>query len=187
MELSGAAVRPTSRPRAPLPLVSPLAFAPELLADLRRRAEAAYPSECCGALLGGGPWVVGRGSWDGGDESGGAGVIRIVRVVACENAAPDPTRRYSIAPEELLALHRAAREEGLEVVGYYHSHPSGDGEPSAVDRAESWPDLVYVIIPVGPEGAGPVRCWRFAGDAPSEEEILVTRPAGRTPGGRDSP
>lgn len=107
--------------------------------------------------------------------------IRVVRIAPCENAAADPTRRYAIAPEELLALHREAREEGLEIVGYYHSHPSGDGEPSEIDRAESWPDLAYVIIPVGAGGAEAARCWRFTESGPSEEPILAIPPEERAP------
>lgn len=147
-----------------------------LLAELALLAEAEYPLECCGALLGrpsaASPRLSGGASEKGSGPGGEPAGARVVRIVPCGNAAEDRASRYAIAPEELLDLHRAARREGLEVVGYYHSHPSGDGTPSAVDRAESWPDLAYVIIPVRAGEALEPRCWHFGAARPVEEPIL---------------
>lgn len=147
-----------------------LSFAPELLEELARHAEACYPRECCGALLG----HRGTPSTDDEGAARGDGSGRVVEVVACGNAASDPLRRYAIAPRELFELHRAARRAGLEVIGYYHSHPTRDASPSATDREESWPELSYVIIPVGDGRARQPRCWRFssAGE-PLEERIFA--------------
>jgi proteasome lid subunit RPN8/RPN11 len=89
------------------------------------RAEA--PRECCGLLVGKG-------------ES-------VVRSVRARNLDATATR-YLIDPEDHFAAIRAARAEGLEVVGAYHSHPSSAPVPSATDIAEanSGSDFVYVIV-----------------------------------------
>lgn len=98
---------------------------------LLAEARAAYPNECCGLLLG---------------ESDDKGV-RIVEVVPARNVDPQPQRRFAIDPAVLIARHRAAREGGRKVVGYYHSHPAGSTSPSAIDRAEALGDgSVWAIV-----------------------------------------
>jgi proteasome lid subunit RPN8/RPN11 len=89
------------------------------------RAEA--PRECCGLLIGQG-------------ES-------VVRSVRARNLDVKATR-YLVDPEDHFAAIRAARAEGLEVIGAYHSHPSSAPVPSATDIAEasSGPDFLYVIV-----------------------------------------
>ena len=161
-----------------LSTVPALSFAPGLLDDLARHAEESYPRECCGALLG--RWEEDIGG--GGESVAPVEEARIVAIVACENVAPDPRRRYAIAPQQLFDLQRAARRDGVEVVGYYHSHPAADGTPSPTDRAESWPELAYVIIPVDGGAAGRARAWCFsASGEPIEEEIRAAEPTPRSP------
>ena len=49
----------------------------------------------------------------------------------------------------LSSARRAARQQGLEVLGFYHSHPHSAPEPSSTDLAEaSYPDRVYLIVSV---------------------------------------
>jgi proteasome lid subunit RPN8/RPN11 len=100
---------------------------------LREEVERAYPEEACGILLGR------REEFDD----------IVVRVRACGNTAPEPGRRYSIAPQELIAAERQAREEGLEILGFYHSHPDHPAAPSATDLREAhWTGYVYLICGV---------------------------------------
>jgi proteasome lid subunit RPN8/RPN11 len=90
-------------------------------------AREAAPAECCGLLL-------------GRDRD-------IVDAVRARNIAADPSTRFLIEPEDHFAARRAARERGLGVVGFYHSHPRSTPEPSARDRAEfSYPNHLYLII-----------------------------------------
>jgi desampylase len=99
-----------------------------------RAAAAAHPLECCGLLLG-------RGQ-------------AIAEAVPVANVAEDPARRFAIDPAALIAAHRAARGGGRQVLGYYHSHPTGDARPSATDRAEAAGDgRVWAIV------AGGAVCW----------------------------
>ena len=113
-------------------------------------AEACRPDEACGLL-------VGRASRDG---------VRVDRAVAAANVWEPPAerpRRYALAPAEQVAAERAARADGSDVVGYYHSHPASDPVPSGVDRGLAWPRTVYLIV--GLAGDGPVlRAWMLDDD-----------------------
>jgi proteasome lid subunit RPN8/RPN11 len=135
----------------------------ELLTAVLRHAEAAYPEECCGILVGERAAV----RPDGGGDS------RVVRALPAENVHQDRRRRFAIAPEDLLAAQRAARAEGLDLVGYYHSHPDHPPRPSAADRRDAWPGVSYLIVAVGGGAAGEARSWRLdPGDGAFVEEVL---------------
>lgn len=90
-------------------------------------AADAHPLEACGLLLG----------QDGVAE----------QALPCRNVAADPTMRFEIDPMALLAAHRKARAGGPDVIGCYHSHPSGRAEPSPRDAADAAPDgSVWLIL-----------------------------------------
>ena len=109
-----------------------------MLAHAREEA----PRECCGLLVGLGNTVV--------------------RSVRARNVDPKVTR-YLINPEDHFAAIRAARADGLEVGGAYHSHPSGAPVPSATDVAEAngGADFLYLIVSPGTEE---VRGYRINPD-----------------------
>jgi len=116
-----------------------------VIGQLLGEAEAAHPLETCGLLMG--------------------AVTRIGEARSCANVHPDPARHFEIDPQALIDAHRAARDGGPEVIGYWHSHPSGPPEPSATDRAQAAGDgKVWAIV-----GEGKVGWWR---DAPGGFEPL---------------
>ncbi len=107
-----------------------------VLDELRAQADAAHPHECCGLLL-------------GADS-------RIDRIQSARNVHPTPQSHFTIDPQTLIDAHRAAREGGPQVVGYYHSHPNGLSRPSATDEAmQTGQGLVWAIV-----AAGEVTFWR---------------------------
>ncbi|MXO58143.1 peptidase [Altererythrobacter salegens] len=111
---------------------------------LLAEAKAAAPNEACGLLLGH------RG--------------HIEAVVLAQNVHPDPATHFEIDPQALIDAHRAARSGGPEVIGYYHSHPTGGAEPSPADIAGAENDgKVWAIV-----ANGTVRFWR-AGDGGFDE------------------
>jgi proteasome lid subunit RPN8/RPN11 len=66
---------------------------------------------------------------------------RVLRADAAANVAADPFKTFEIDPAALIAAHRAARRQGgLELLGYYHTHPTGDAWPSKTDAACAAPD-----------------------------------------------
>ncbi len=74
-----------------------------------------YPNETCGAMLG--------------IDNGEGREIRALFPLA--NRRDDsPRNRFSITADDFRAAERAAKEQGLEVVGWYHSHPDHPARPS---------------------------------------------------------
>jgi len=138
---------------------------PRPLADaMRSHAERDYPEECCGILLG-------RAGL-----RGEAGTREVVEVRPCTNtrAGEGTHARYAIAPQELIAAQREARERGLAIVGFYHSHPDHPAEPSATDTAEAhWPDCVYVIVSVVQGKAGAMNAFRMLEAVFVAEELVL--------------
>ena len=59
-----------------------------------------------------------------------------------------PRNRFSVTAEDVRDAEKAAREHGLEVVGWYHSHPDHPARPSEFDREHAWPWYSYVIVSV---------------------------------------
>lgn len=143
-----------------------LALLPRHLHALERHAAGAYPEECCGFLMG--------------VEDGDGGVL-VERVLPARNEdGDDRCRRFLIAPETVLAARKEARVLGLEIVGYYHSHPDLPAEPSERDGEHAWPDVSYLIVPVADGVPGEIRSWRLreGGDGFEEEEVETAgRPA----------
>jgi proteasome lid subunit RPN8/RPN11 len=106
-----------------------------------RHAREAAPTECCGLL-------VGRG-----DE--------VMEAVRARNVADEPATRFLIDPVDHFAALRRARERGLEVVGFYHSHPASAPEPSPRDVAEfTYPGHLYAIVSLLTEPPE-IRLFRF--------------------------
>ena len=117
------------------------------IATVRDEAARAFPYECCGLLL---------------------GTERIELALPAANVAPNPARHFEIDPAALIAAHRAARCGGPPVIGYYHSHPTGDARPSATDHGQAAHDgKIWAIV-----GGGDVTFWR---DGETGFEPLPTR------------
>jgi proteasome lid subunit RPN8/RPN11 len=108
---------------------------------LRVHGEETYPNECCGVLLG--KNVPGEGD-------GAAAVNRVQQIVRAGNTRTDSAHnRYNIAPQELVKIQRQARGLGLDIVGFYHSHPDHPAQWSPTDFAEAhWLGCSYIITSV---------------------------------------
>jgi proteasome lid subunit RPN8/RPN11 len=82
--------------------------------------------------------------------------------VPTRNLAERRTTRFLIDPRNHLDALRAARRRGLDVVGFYHSHPRSGAAPSATDIAEaSYPGCVHAIVGLGAQPPD-VRLFRIA-------------------------
>lgn len=112
----------------------PLTLHQSLYDQLRAHGEETYPHECCGILLG-----------KSSDEN-----IHVHQLIRAGNTRTDSAHnRYNIAPQELIAAQREARKQGLDIVGFYHSHPDHPAQWSTTDFAEAhWFGCAYVITAV---------------------------------------
>ena len=130
------------------------------LGEVVEGALASQPSECCGVLLG--RHVADR--------------AQVAEVIVAENVAAEPRYGYEISPAALVSAQRRARQEGLEVVGYYHSHPGSPTAPSERDRVAAWPEASYLIVSTSDSPGSAPRSWSLgpAGEF-EEDEVLVTQ------------
>lgn len=116
-------------------------------------ARAAAPDECCGMLIGGAHGVESSAS--------------------ARNIADPPRTRFLIDPKDHLDALRAARRRGLDVIGFYHSHPHSAAVPSATDIAEAdYPDSLHLIVGLGSEPPD-VRVYRLASGAFQAVPVVV--------------
>ncbi|MBV7255177.1 M67 family metallopeptidase [Pacificimonas sp. WHA3] len=114
-------------------------IAREALQVARDHAVSAYPDEACGLLLG-----------RVGDAEG---VQVIVETRPAQNISPTPRRAFEIDPAALFQAQRGARQGGPRLLGYYHSHPDGDLQPSPRDADGAAPDGMLWLILAGEKHA----------------------------------
>ena len=105
-----------------------------LYAELRAHGEETYPHECCGVMLG-----------KAADDA-----IQVSALRRAGNTRTDSAHnRYNIAPQELVKIQRQGRGLGLDIVGFYHSHPDHPAQWSKTDFSEAhWPGCSYVITSI---------------------------------------
>ena len=131
---------------------------PEAEAVMRAHAEVTYPNEACGALVGTGdgvnePWMVtsaepAPNEFDGGHHN-----------------------RYLIAPAFQVQVERSALAAGLDLIGFYHSHPEEQARPSEYDRSHAWAGYAYRVYSV--HAAKVVDGNTFTLDAPEGTFVPV--------------
>jgi proteasome lid subunit RPN8/RPN11 len=128
--------------------------------EIARHAEGDYPYECCGLLLG---------------KIEGAGLKSVTEVYPISNAREEEAKRnrFLIRPEELMQGEQHAGQKGLDVVGFYHSHPDHPAVPSQYDLEHAWPVYSYIVVSVRAGIAGDLRSWEMETDRSTftEEEF----------------
>lgn len=126
----------------------------KISSDLQReiidQMETAYPNEGGGFLLG----------------QANDGVVRIQDIIQVENsfAEEEQYHRYAMTPQDWMRLEDEADERGLNLIGYYHSHPDSPAIPSEYDREHALPNFIYVITSVMMAKATDMRAWRLRPD-----------------------
>jgi len=112
------------------------------------------PDEACGLLV---------GSY-GGDEA--------THIFPTTNAAASALI-YEIEPKELLAVDRAARALGADIMGVFHSHTHTDAYPSPTDVAQALdPGWHYVLVSLR-DTHPVVRSYRIVDGVITEEPVEV--------------
>ncbi len=132
--------------------------------SIRQHGREAYPNECCGILVG---KVKAKADDDGKEVMEAAKVSNLRtdpekadRLLPRDSAELETERnRFLIDPKEQMGIEKDARERGLEVLGYYHSHPDHPARPSDYDRDHGWPWYSYVILNVSQGKPGEMTSW----------------------------
>lgn len=128
---------------------------------MRAHGEETYPHECCGVMLG-------KSSAEGNT---------VHQIVRAGNTRTDSAHnRYNIAPQELVKIQRQARALGLDIVGFYHSHPDHPAQWSPTDFAEAhWIGCSYVITAVEKGKAAITNSFLLTGTS-EEDKKFVDQP-----------
>jgi proteasome lid subunit RPN8/RPN11 len=135
---------------------SRLLLGPGVEEDIRAHAREAYPHECCGALIG----------RDGAVQA----------AAALPNTTEEgPRRRFLVRPGDYRDAERHAQTRGLDLLGFYHSHPDHPARPSQYDLDHAWPFFSYVIVSSTADGTGPLTSWRLRDDRSAFDEEAVDR------------
>ncbi len=112
-------------------------FTPDQIDTLSDAAEAAYPNEACGLLVGTG---------------GGEDDFWVSRVVPTRNVIESQAHdRFEVDPQARINLMRELRAAGNgdRLIGHFHSHPDHGSLPSETDLSLAFePELVWVITSV---------------------------------------
>ena len=151
----------------------------EITQKIREHGAQSYPHECCGALLGHDAEETNAVTTAGGVS---APVREILALFPLVNRREDSLHnRFSVNAEDVRDSEKAARDKGLDVVGWYHSHPDHPARPSQYDREHAWPWYSYVIVSVAKGKAQEMTSWRLSDDRSEYacEEITMRDSAAR--------
>ena len=134
-----------------------LSLKPGVGEEIRRHGAETYPHECCGALY------------------GRDGVVS--STLALPNTTEEgPRRRFLVRPQDYREAERQASSRGLELLGFYHSHPDHPARPSQYDLDHAWPFFSYVIVSVRNGAPEAMTSWRLRDDRSTfdQEDLAMT-------------
>jgi proteasome lid subunit RPN8/RPN11 len=132
---------------------------------LRTHGQETYPNECCGVLLG--KNIAGEGN-------SAAATNHVQQIVRAGNTRTDSAHnRYNIAPQELVKIQRQARGLGLDIVGFYHSHPDHPAQWSQTDFAEAhWLGCSYIITSIEHGKAALTNSFLLSGTSEDDKKFV---------------
>src|SRR5256885_16098435 len=147
-----------------------LSISKQLAERIRAHGAETYPHECCGALLG--------------RDNEPREILGLFPLI---NRRDDsPRNRFSVTAQDVLDAEKSARQQGLDVVGWYHSHPDHPARPSEYDRDHAWPWYSYIIVSVAQGQPQDMTSWRLNDDPPQflpEGNQIQQRATGLAPHG----
>lgn len=128
-----------------------LKLSERLAQRIRAHGMETYPHECCGALLG-----------RGGD---GEKTREVSELLPLANRRDDsPRNRFELTPEDVRLAEKTASDTGVQLLGWYHSHPDAPARPSEFDREHAWPWYSYIIMSVQKGEPREMTSWRLKDD-----------------------
>lgn len=122
------------------------------------QARSEHPNEACGLLAG-------RQSENGGSAT---------KIFPTTNAERSPVI-YRIDPKEQFRVFRQIEDEGLDLVGIYHSHTRSPAYPSNTDVAQAYyPEAVYLIVSLAQQEAPDLRGYRITDGRVTEVDLDIS-------------
>ena len=115
--------------------------------EIRQAGADAYPNECCGIMF---------GSEDGSDHA-----VKSLRPIVNARESGEQYHRFLITAEDMMQAELEAHRLGLDILGFYHSHPDHPARPSDYDRDHALPFYSYIILRVVEGRPELMTSWRL--------------------------
>jgi proteasome lid subunit RPN8/RPN11 len=134
------------------------------LAAIARQGEMTYPYE-------GGGLLIGRVAGDG------AKVVEEIKPFANQRETEAQHNRILITDTMYREGEAYAESKGLDLIGFFHSHPDHPARPSEFDREHALPWWSYVIVSIHQGQAGDLFSWQLRDDRSQfDQEQIVYQP-----------
>ena len=135
------------------------------LSEMIQHCQKDYPNEACGILAGKiRPECAEEGSRRHGK------VEKVYQMINTDKSAST----YFMDPKEQLKVMKEIRNQGLEMVGIYHSHLETEAYPSAHDvELAFYPEVSYVIVSINDKNNPSIRSFKIMEGEISEEEVKI--------------
>jgi proteasome lid subunit RPN8/RPN11 len=118
------------------------------------QARSEHPNEACGLLAG---------------TNGSA-----TKLFRTTNAERSPVI-YRIDPKEQFRVFKEIEDDGLELVGIYHSHTRSPAYPSNTDVAQAYyPEAVYLIVSLAHAESPDLRGYRITDGKVTEVTLDIS-------------
>ncbi|HEY2933656.1 MAG TPA: M67 family metallopeptidase [Acidobacteriota bacterium] len=130
------------------------------LVSIKEHGQKAYPEECCGILLG---------------NSSPEGMRNVTELRPLVNQNQQSRRnRFLIQAEDMVAAEKYAREKGLQILGFYHSHPDVEARPSQFDLEHAWPWYQYIIVSIKQGYPDSLSAWELQEDRTRFKSVEIS-------------
>ncbi len=116
-------------------------------------AKKTYPGECFGFLL---------GTFEDGGQT--------LQIVTGKNLVTERNDRFEMDPQQFIQVTQNAEEAGLEIIGFYHSHPDWPAIPSQTDIDFAWEGMFYLIVSVHKGQPFNTTIWQLTEEKPRRFE-----------------
>ena len=133
----------------------------EIEEKIRTAGAEAYPNECCGILF-------------GSDVDGGH-AVKALKPIDNARESGEQYHRFLITAEDMVQAELETRKLGLDIVGFYHSHPDHPARPSDYDRDHALPFYSYIILRVAEGQPELMTSWQLqlSREAFDSEELEI--------------
>jgi len=119
--------------------------------QIRKHGEETYPFECCGIF-------------GGLRQENKNNIIELYPVLNSREESAKHNR-FLMTPKDILMAEKQFRKNGIELLGFYHSHPDHPAIPSQFDLDHaSWPEYSYAIVAVEKGVSQLLTSWSLAED-----------------------